>query len=84
MPADDPPTSDQAEPANVADGPVTTTITRRVKPRQEPFYERFVEGIIASATKYPGHLGVEVFRPGPSKPPPGSTGWSTGSTPPST
>jgi uncharacterized protein len=45
------------------DGPVTTTVTRRVKPGHEPFYERFLEGITAAATKYPGHLGVEVFRP---------------------
>jgi antibiotic biosynthesis monooxygenase (ABM) superfamily enzyme len=46
-----------------ADGPVTTTVTRRAKPGHEPFYEEFLEGIIAAATRFPGHLGVEVFRP---------------------
>ena len=45
------------------DGPVTTTVTRRVKPGHEAYYEQFLEGIIAAATRCPGHLGVEVFRP---------------------
>jgi uncharacterized protein len=44
-------------------GPVTTTVTRRVKPGHEPFYEQFLEGIIAAASRFPGHMGVEVFRP---------------------
>ena len=43
--------------------PITTTVTRRVKPGHEPFYEQFLEGIIAAASEFPGHLGVEVFRP---------------------
>jgi hypothetical protein len=46
-----------------ADGPVTTTVTRRVKPGHEAFYEQFLAGIIAAATQFPGHRGVEVFRP---------------------
>jgi antibiotic biosynthesis monooxygenase (ABM) superfamily enzyme len=45
------------------DRPVTTTVTRRVKPGHEVFYEQFLEGIIAEASAFPGHLGVEVFRP---------------------
>jgi antibiotic biosynthesis monooxygenase (ABM) superfamily enzyme len=45
------------------DGPVTTTITRRVKPGHEAAYEEFLEGMIAAASRFPGHLGVEVFRP---------------------
>jgi uncharacterized protein len=45
------------------DGPVTTTVTRRVKPGHEAAYEQFLEGIIAAASRFPGHLGVEVFRP---------------------
>ncbi len=44
-------------------GPVTTTVTRRVKPGHEAAYEEFLEGIIAVASRFPGHLGVEVFRP---------------------
>jgi uncharacterized protein len=50
-------------PVEGSDGPVTTTVTRRVKPGHEPFYEQFLEGIIAEASRFPGHLGVEVFRP---------------------
>lgn len=44
-------------------GPVTTTVVARVRPGHEPFYELILEGIIADATRFPGHLGVEVFRP---------------------
>jgi uncharacterized protein len=43
--------------------PVTTTVTRRVRPGHEAFYEQFLEGIISAASRFPGHLGVEVFRP---------------------
>jgi uncharacterized protein len=46
-----------------AGGPVTTTVTRRVKPGHEAAYEEVLEGIIAAASRFPGHLGVEVFRP---------------------
>jgi antibiotic biosynthesis monooxygenase (ABM) superfamily enzyme len=52
-----------AEP--IADGPVTTTVTRRVKPGHEAAYERFLAGIGAAARAFPGYLGVEVFRPAP-------------------
>jgi antibiotic biosynthesis monooxygenase (ABM) superfamily enzyme len=50
-------------PPGGADGPVTTTMSRRVKPGHERFYEQFLEGIIAAARQFPGHLSVEVFRP---------------------
>jgi uncharacterized protein len=46
-----------------AEGAVTTTVTRRVKPGHEAAYEAFLEGIIAAASRFPGHIGVEVFRP---------------------
>jgi uncharacterized protein len=46
-----------------ATGPVTATVTRRVKPGHEPFYEQFLAGIIAAASRFPGHLGAEVVRP---------------------
>jgi hypothetical protein len=54
-----------AEPGLPADaeGPVTTTVTRRVKPGHEAAYEGFLEGIIAAASRFPGHLGAQVFRP---------------------
>jgi uncharacterized protein len=50
-------------PSEDEGGPVTTTVIRRVRPGHEPFYEKFLEGIIAAASEFPGHLGVEVFRP---------------------
>jgi antibiotic biosynthesis monooxygenase (ABM) superfamily enzyme len=42
---------------------VTTTVTRRVKPGHEAVYEQVLEGVITAARQFPGHLGVEVFRP---------------------
>ena len=44
-------------------GPVTTTVTRRVRRGHEGPYEEILEGIISAASGFPGHLGVEVFRP---------------------
>ena len=38
-------------------------MTRRVKPGHEELYEQLLRGIIAAARAFPGHLGVEVFRP---------------------
>ena len=55
--------ADVGSPPEATEGPVTTTVTARVKPGHEPFYERFLEGIIDAASRFPGHLGVEVFRP---------------------
>jgi uncharacterized protein len=54
-----------AEPGLPAEatGPVTTTVTRRVKPGHEPDYEQVLETIIAAASRFPGHLGAEVYRP---------------------
>jgi uncharacterized protein len=63
--SDQPETNQSASgPPRGDDGPVTTTVTRRVKPGHEAFYEQFLEGIIAAASAFPGHLGVDVFRPG--------------------
>jgi len=60
---EDPTERGVGSPPDASDGPVTTTVTRRVKPGHEVFYEQFLEGIIAAATRFPGHLSVEVFRP---------------------
>jgi uncharacterized protein len=46
-----------------AEGPVTTAVTRRVKPGHEAAYEGFLAGISGAARAFPGYLGVEVFRP---------------------
>ena len=53
-----------SRPPASASGPITTTVTRRVKPGNETAYEEFLEGVIGAASRYPGYLGVEVFRPG--------------------
>jgi uncharacterized protein len=50
-------------PPDAGSAPVTTTVTRRVRPGHETSYEQFLKGIIAAASRFPGHLGVEVFRP---------------------
>jgi antibiotic biosynthesis monooxygenase (ABM) superfamily enzyme len=55
--------SEDVAPPLESGGAVTTTVTRRVKPGHEAAYEEFLEGIIAAASRFPGHLGVEVFRP---------------------
>jgi antibiotic biosynthesis monooxygenase (ABM) superfamily enzyme len=55
--------SDAMRPPDAKAGPVTTTVTRRVKPGHEVDYEQFLEGIISAASQFPGYLGVEVFRP---------------------
>src|SRR5215468_2863357 len=44
-------------------GPVTATVTRRVKPVHEDAYEQFLAGISGAAKAFPGYLGEEVFRP---------------------
>jgi antibiotic biosynthesis monooxygenase (ABM) superfamily enzyme len=44
-------------------GPVTATVTRRVKPGHEAAYEEFLTGINSAARAFPGYLGEEVFRP---------------------
>ena len=49
-------------PADAA-GPVTATVTRRVKPGHEAAYEEFLAGISGAAKAFPGYLGEEVFRP---------------------
>jgi len=47
------------------EGPVITTVTRRIKPGHEAAYEAFLAGISGAARTFPGYLGVEVFRPAP-------------------
>jgi uncharacterized protein len=54
-------------PPGGAEGPVTTTVTRRVRPGHEAAYEGFLSGISGAARAFPGYLGVEVFRPAPGQ-----------------
>jgi antibiotic biosynthesis monooxygenase (ABM) superfamily enzyme len=46
-----------------ADPPVTVSITRRVRPGREKDFERSLADIIPTASAFPGHMGVNVFRP---------------------
>lgn len=46
-----------------AAGPITATVSRRVKPGHEVAYEEFLAGISGAAKAFPGYLGEEVFRP---------------------
>jgi uncharacterized protein len=43
--------------------PVTVTVARRVTPGLEPEFERWYDGIIAAAARYPGFLGAGILRP---------------------
>jgi uncharacterized protein len=47
----------------LADGPVTTTVTRRVKPGHEAGYEAVLAEINRAAGGFPGYMGVDVQRP---------------------
>jgi predicted TIM-barrel fold metal-dependent hydrolase len=47
----------------LADGPVTTTVTRRVKPGHEAAYEAVLAEIVRAAGRFPGFVGVDVQRP---------------------
>jgi uncharacterized protein len=55
--------SGDPERRDEAAGPVTATVTRRVKPGHEAAYEQFLAGIGGAARAFPGYLGEEVFRP---------------------
>src|SRR5262245_40699222 len=55
--------SSEPELPSAAAGPVTATVTRRVKPGHEAAYEQFLAGIGGAAKAFPGYLGEEVFRP---------------------
>jgi len=48
------------------EGPITVSISRRVKPGHETQYETWISGVIEAAATYPGHLGTSVIRPGPT------------------
>lgn len=45
------------------EGPVTVQISRRVVPGREADYEDWLHGVIAAASDFPGHLGVNILRP---------------------
>ena len=54
-------TAQTVEPGQ--EGPVTVSISRRVKPGHEAAYEDWLHGVIEAASDFPGHLGVNILRP---------------------
>jgi antibiotic biosynthesis monooxygenase (ABM) superfamily enzyme len=49
------------------DPPVTAMASRWVKQGREREFEEWVSGLLAAASKFPGYLGSEVFRPSDSR-----------------
>lgn len=54
---------DSAAPGG-AEGPITVSIARKVKPGREKDYEAWVSGISAAASRFAGHMSVNVLKPG--------------------
>jgi antibiotic biosynthesis monooxygenase (ABM) superfamily enzyme len=50
-------------PAASRKGPVTSTVTRQVRPGHSAAYEIFLQTIIECASGFDGYLGAEIFRP---------------------
>ena len=46
-----------------AEGPVTVSVSRRVRPGQEAAYEDWLHGVVEAASVFPGHQGVNILRP---------------------
>jgi len=55
--------TDTVDATGLEGGPVTVSISRRVKPGRETDYEAWVRGVIDAASHFPGHMGVNVLRP---------------------
>lgn len=45
------------------EGPVTVSISRRVRPGCEQAYEDWLSGVIQAASEFSGHLGCNILRP---------------------
>jgi len=43
---------------------MAVSVTRRVKPERVEEFEEWATGIIAATSRFPGHLGAEVLKPG--------------------
>jgi Na+:H+ antiporter, NhaA family len=54
------PPTEMEEPDDPA---VTVSITLRVRPGEEETFERFLQGITAAASRFPGYLGERTMRP---------------------
>ncbi len=49
--------------AETPEGPVTVSVSWRIRPGQEVDFEAWQSGITAAAHQFPGHLGLNVIRP---------------------
>lgn len=47
----------------ITDGPVTVSVSRRVKAGSEAEYEQWIKEISEAGSQFEGHLGVNVLRP---------------------
>ena len=54
--------------SRAATGPVTVIVSRQVKPGREAEYEAWLRGVTGAAHQFPGYLGADVVRPGPTGP----------------
>lgn len=52
-----------AAPPAEQDGPVTVSISRKIKLGREADYEAWLHGVVEAASRYAGHMGVNVLRP---------------------
>ncbi len=59
------------------EGPVTVSVSRKVKPGSEAAYEQCVSDLVSAAADFKGHQGATILRP--SQPPMMSTSLSIGS-----
>jgi len=62
-----PQTKSASAAASPASGPVTTVVSRHVRPGKEAEFEKWLEGVSHASMRFPGHLGIDVFRPEPGE-----------------
>ncbi len=57
--------SDASSAASAPSGPVTVIVARKPIVGREADYERWIDGIVAASSRFPGHVGTQVIRPAP-------------------
>src|SRR5665811_2125482 len=55
---------DQSTQGRERDDEVTLSVTRIPLPGREREFEGYLRGITEAASRYPGHIGTRIFRPG--------------------
>jgi uncharacterized protein len=59
------PGSDETAAAPMSSVPVTVIVARRPIIGREADYERWIDGIVAATSRFPGHVDTQVLRPAP-------------------